>query len=670
MSLTTKDLNLIEQRTETASVPVRRTGIDRLGGVIAGAMGGLGVVVALMIASRLPLDPDPPSTVIGAIWLVLALGLCGVLGVIVAARGPLPPLLTASLAGIVGLLQIWAGFGAGLVLFGRAFDTVFLDVLRDMLLTAGLLMILYVLRRELTGMARREIEIGERDPLTGLLNRDGITRRYNELRRGSPASIMMLDVNDLDRINEVQGYGAGDARLRQVARAIEVALPFGAIAGRWGGDEFLVLLPGRHERMALELANRLQQAVPGPRQNRLPFSIGVASAPGGRPMERSIATADGRMYEDKETQRETEAEITGERSIAGFEEFSVRLEGLSNAEEIVETGLGMARDLLGFDACLYVKREDKNTFILNHLDGELEPGMVDLIGKAKFGPGKGLIGRAIQQGFTLYSSDYSDDPEAREDNNLRGLIIKSMVAVPVRNKKSVIGVVSLFSYNRWRPITPRVRRAVEAVGLRLQHALERDQTIEEIRRTLENGLLAIGVALEARDLETAGHTERVVKMSELLGHQLGVQGREMDALRQGAYLHDIGKLAVPDAVLLKRGKLDAAEWAIMRAHTIIGFDLARRIPSLELAALDVIRHHHERWDGTGYPDRQSGSNISLAARIFAICDVWDALTSERPYKKAWSEADALREIQRMSGTHFDPAVVSAFEQVLDKVAID
>ena len=670
MSLISDTLKRNQLRTETATVQTRGPRFDHLGGTIAGGIGGLGTIFALMIASRLPLDPNPPAALIGAVWLLLALGLSVVFGLIVAARGPLPKRLTGALAGIVGVLEIGAGLRAGSVLFGRMLELGWLELALNLLLAGGVLLVLYILRRELTGLARREVEAGERDPLTGLLNRDGITRRYNELRRGTPASIMMLDLNDLDQINEVQGHGAGDARLRQVARAIEAALPFGAIAGRWGGDEFLVLLPGRHERTALELSHRLQQAVPGPRANRLPFSIGVAPAPGGRPLERSVATADGRMYEDKETQREAEAEITGERSLAGFEEFSARLEGLSDAPEIVESGLGMARELLGFDACFYIEREEAKTFILEHLDGDLEDGMEALIGKAKFRPGKGLIGRVLQEGFTLYSSDYSDDPEAREENNLRGVIIKSMVVVPVRDKKGVTGAVGVFSYHRWRPITPRVRRAVEAVGLRLQHALERDHAVDEIRRTLENGLLAIGVALEARDLETAGHTERVVKMSEMLGEQLGVRGRAMDALRQGAYLHDMGKLAVPDAVLLKKGKLDAAEWAIMRAHSVIGFDLASRIPSLERAALDVIRHHHERWDGTGYPDRQSGSNITLAARIFAVCDVWDALTSERPYKKAWTESEALAEIKRLSGTHFDPEVVAAFEHVLDKVSID
>jgi HD-GYP domain-containing protein (c-di-GMP phosphodiesterase class II) len=151
---------------------------------------------------------------------------------------------------------------------------------------------------------------------------------------------------------------------------------------------------------------------------------------------------------------------------------------------------------------------------------------------------------------------------------------------------------------------------------------------------------------------------------------MGVKGREMDALRKGAYLHDMGKLSIPDAVLLKKGKLDAAEWAIMQSHTVIGHHNASRIPSLEKGALDVIRFHHERWDGTGYPDRLSGTNIPLGARIFAICDVWDALTSQRPYKKAWSEQAALTELRRLSGSHFDPEMVTAFERVVDKVQIE
>jgi HD-GYP domain-containing protein (c-di-GMP phosphodiesterase class II) len=145
---------------------------------------------------------------------------------------------------------------------------------------------------------------------------------------------------------------------------------------------------------------------------------------------------------------------------------------------------------------------------------------------------------------------------------------------------------------------------------------------------------------------------------------MGLKPRQLIALRQGAYLHDIGKVAVPDYVLLKSGKLDAAEWAVMKTHPEIGFEIASRIPALPRLALDVVRYHHERWDGTGYPKGLGGEEIPLLARIFAAVDVFDALTSERPYKKAWTEAAALAELHDKAGSHFDPKVVMAFDQVL------
>jgi HD-GYP domain-containing protein (c-di-GMP phosphodiesterase class II) len=124
-------------------------------------------------------------------------------------------------------------------------------------------------------------------------------------------------------------------------------------------------------------------------------------------------------------------------------------------------------------------------------------------------------------------------------------------------------------------------------------------------------------------------------------------------------------------VLLKEGKLDDEEWVIMKTHTTIGFDAVKGIPAIEQGARDVIRHHHERIDGKGYPDGISGNKIPLGARIFAVCDVFDALTSERPYKKAWTEEEAIRELKKGIGTQFDRAVVEVFvDRVLDKVSIN
>jgi response regulator RpfG family c-di-GMP phosphodiesterase len=187
-------------------------------------------------------------------------------------------------------------------------------------------------------------------------------------------------------------------------------------------------------------------------------------------------------------------------------------------------------------------------------------------------------------------------------------------------------------------------------------------------KTLEGSFLALGLALEMRDLETAGHTERVVQYATALGEAFGLNALQLEALRQGAYLHDLGKLGVPDAILLKPGKLDPDEWRIMKTHVERGFHLAAQIPGLGQGALNVIRYHHERWDGTGYPSGLAGADIPLEARFFAVCDVYDALVSERPYKRAWTHQEALAQLRMDSGRHFDPTVVDVFLEALSFVS--
>ncbi|WP_407572702.1 HD-GYP domain-containing protein [Deinococcus altitudinis] len=210
----------------------------------------------------------------------------------------------------------------------------------------------------------------------------------------------------------------------------------------------------------------------------------------------------------------------------------------------------------------------------------------------------------------------------------------------------------------------------ETTALRFGHILDLQRTEQNIRATVEGGLLGLGAALEARDLETGGHTQRVVEHATHLGQALDLPQEQFEDLRQGAYLHDIGKLVIPDAILLKPGKLGADEWAIMKTHAGRGADIAGNIPTLTRGAIDVIRHHHERWDGSGYPEGLSGTAIPLVARIFSVVDVYDALTSERPYKKAWTHGEAAAEIERQAGQQFDPEIVQAFLSLMgDRRAI-
>ncbi|MCX7796396.1 MAG: PAS domain S-box protein [bacterium] len=193
------------------------------------------------------------------------------------------------------------------------------------------------------------------------------------------------------------------------------------------------------------------------------------------------------------------------------------------------------------------------------------------------------------------------------------------------------------------------------------------KTITELYRKLEKAYDATirswGKILELRDKETEGHTERVVDLTIALAKRLGLKDEEVINIRRGAFLHDIGKLSVPDSILLKPGKLNAEEWEIIKKHPVIAYEALSSIEDLK-PTLDIPYCHHENWDGTGYPRGLKGEEIPLSARIFAIADVWDALTSDRPYRPAWSKEEALRYIKEQAGKHFDPKIVEVFLEII------
>ncbi len=185
--------------------------------------------------------------------------------------------------------------------------------------------------------------------------------------------------------------------------------------------------------------------------------------------------------------------------------------------------------------------------------------------------------------------------------------------------------------------------------------LSRDALLHAYDSTLEGW----SKALELRDKETEGHTMRVTQMTVELARRLGLSQEELVQVQRGALLHDIGKMGIPDQILLKPGKLTEEEWVIMRKHPQYAYDMLSPIEYLR-PALDIPYHHHEKWDGSGYPGRLRGEEIPIAARIFTVIDVWDALVSERPYKGMMRPDEALAVIKSQSGTHFDPRVVEAF----------
>jgi ribonuclease P protein subunit RPR2 len=202
-----------------------------------------------------------------------------------------------------------------------------------------------------------------------------------------------------------------------------------------------------------------------------------------------------------------------------------------------------------------------------------------------------------------------------------------------------------------------------AADLRETFKQERSRA-QELKRSYRATVRALANAVEARDAYTGRHAERVAAYGLELASAAGIDIADTPEMEFGFLLHDVGKVAVPDAILFKEDRLTDEEYALIARHPITGWEILRDIDFLGEAKL-VVRHHHERWDGTGYPDRLRGEDIPLAARVFSVADTLDALTTDRPYRPASPWADAREEIRRAAGTQFDPAVVAAYDRVSD-----
>jgi response regulator RpfG family c-di-GMP phosphodiesterase len=211
------------------------------------------------------------------------------------------------------------------------------------------------------------------------------------------------------------------------------------------------------------------------------------------------------------------------------------------------------------------------------------------------------------------------------------------------------------------------RQLAERYGAELERTVRERTT--ELKETQLEVIHRLAHAAELRDDDTGLHIERIGRVCERLALQAGMSREDAERLNVASALHDVGKIGVPDRVLLKAGELDDGEWELMKAHTTSGADLlAGSHSSLIQIAETIARTHHERWDGSGYPQGLRGEEIPLVGRICAICDVFDALSARRPYKEPWPFENVVKEIARKSGTHFDPALVEAFMAIAPQLA--
>ena len=280
--------------------------------------------------------------------------------------------------------------------------------------------------------------------------------------------------------------------------------------------------------------------------------------------------------------------------------------------------------------------------------------------------GEGYAGRAALEQSVVHIQDLkAEDGEFGRSPKLALEGFVSYFAVPLISKGTVQGVLEVFHR---KPLEP------DSEWLDFLHALAGQAAIAIDNATLFDELHRLNInlvsaydttlegwsrALELRDRETQGHTLRVTDVTLRLARLVGIAGSELIHLRRGALLHDIGKMGIPDSILHKPGPLDDTEWAIMKQHPVLAYELLSPIEYLR-PALDIPYCHHEKWDGSGYPRGLAGESIPLAARVFAIADVWDALRSDRPYRSAWPDGQVMNYLRGERGRHFDPNVLEAF----------
>ena len=343
----------------------------------------------------------------------------------------------------------------------------------------------------------------------------------------------------------------------------------------------------------------------------------------------------------------------------------------SNLElsEILKVVLHQTRARLHVDACAILLL-DANTQTLQYNNGR--GFQTEIIKKTHIRLGGGRAGKAMLERRILGRAELTSPEQIPDRTELIGAEnFAAYFIAPLIIKDKLLGALEI--YHR-APLTVKAEwlKFLETLAGQAAIAIDSVTLFENLQHSNIELSLAYdatiegwSAALDLRDKETEGHTQRVTRMTVRLAEAMGFSSQELVHLRRGALLHDIGKMGIPDRILLKPGKLTDEEWEVMHRHPAYAYLLLERITYLG-SALDIPYCHHEKWDGTGYPRGLKGADIPLAARIFAVVDVYDALISDRPYRKGWSHKQAIDYIQEQSGSHFDSQVVDAFLEMVSE----
>ncbi len=551
------------------------------------------------------------------------------------------------------------------------------------------------------------------DGLTGCLNHAALQEALGRevqrtARTGQNLSVILLDLDDFKQVNERHGHLVGDEVLRRVGQALRLATrPYDVVA-RYGGDEFAIVAVGADEDAAHEIAVR---SITGVRDAMKGFdsplevivTAGVVAGTGPTEAAHLLEAADRALLHGKHHggrgQAIRSSEVPDRLPVSTT--MSERRSGPPPAPApIVSSRLPWARTERSVRPAHNTRRLVMANALGARIAALVDPGAITdavvdelhrqfgyyLCAVVKLGPDDqlhaiatrggafqrlgadrwsqprdaGIIGRSLTENRVVICNDVRTDAAFVETTETAET--RSELVAPIWVGDQLWGAINI-EEARLDAFDDEDASLLGTVADQAGSALLSAELYERLERAYLGTATALATALEAKDSYTAEHATSIVGWAKQVGARLGMTSGALRTLHYGAIFHDIGKIAVPEAVLNKQGPLSDEEWETMRGHTVVGEQILAPVEFLS-DVLPIVRHEHENWDGSGYPDGLRGEAIPLGARIVLACDAYHAMTSDRPYRRALGHAAALAELSEHAGRQFDPTVVEALVSVL------
>ncbi len=492
------------------------------------------------------------------------------------------------------------------------------------------------------------------DGLTGLPNHRSFHQRLTEFvhrvgRYGETFSVAMLDVDHFKAYNDAYGHQEGDLALQQIAQIISKSLREADLPARYGGEEFAIIMPHTSKTLARIGVERIRKAIDTFvfRNGKLTISGGIAECPSdGVTANEVLEKADRALYHSKLTGRNRvclwatspEDNISAESSSEGRVVTVLVVENDREARRAMESALHQA----GYE----LSRASSTQEAI----GLLRSQKFDIMLSDSL-----ILGTEGMQVLGLASSIHPMMP----------IVVTTAPSMANEARQAMRhGITDLLV----KPFNVQELPVVIERNLERKR-IERQMLLEKSTGILLQAIDALVAAIDAKDSLTAGHTARVTHISLAIADTLGLPSEERYTLELAARLHDIGKLSLPDSALNKPGRLSDEEWAAMQRHPLVGSQIVGAIEELSYIST-IVRHHHERLDGNGYPDGLQGEAIPFLSRIIAVADAFEAMTSERSYRQRMTTDEATSELRRCVGTHYSEEIVEALVESLKSGAIE